>query len=84
MAAKHASLQDQFLNAVRRSHQPVSIFVVKGVRLQGVISGFDPYSVELRRGRLCQLVYKHAISTIHSEGTPRSAPEESWATEGAD
>ena len=51
MAAKSASLQDHFLNAVRRSHQPVSLFVLKGVRLQGVISGFDPYSVELRRER---------------------------------
>ena len=162
MAAKPASLQDQFLNAVRRSHQPVSMFVMKGVKLQGLISGFDAYAVELRRdgksqlvykhsiatvmptgeldglelahpnddpkaslqdrflaaaarqgealtvflvngvmlqgevaafdqcsivlrrGRLSQLVYKHAISTIQPEGTLRSAPEESRATEGVD
>lgn len=64
MAAKHASLQDHFLNAVRRSHQSVSLFVLKGVKLQGLISGFDPYSIELRRNRSSQLVYKHAIATI--------------------
>jgi host factor-I protein len=68
MAAKHASLQDQFLNAVRRSHQPVSIFVVKGVRLQGVIGGFDPYSVELRRDGKSQLLYKHSITTVMPAG----------------
>lgn len=64
MTARQASLQDQFLNAVRRSHQPVSIFVVKGVRLQGLISGFDPYSIELRRDGKSQLLYKHSITTV--------------------
>jgi host factor-I protein len=64
MAAKSASLQDHFLNAVRRSHQPVSLFVLKGVKLQGLIGGFDPYVVELRRSGASQLVYKHSIATI--------------------
>ncbi len=64
MAAKGASLQDQFLNALRRSHQSVSVFVLKGVKLQGLIAGFDPYSIELRRSGAGQLVYKHSIATI--------------------
>ena len=64
MAAKQASLQDRFLNAVRRSHQPVSLFVMKGVRLQGLISGFDAYAVELRHDGKAQLVYKHSIATV--------------------
>ena len=64
MAAKSASLQDHFLNAVRRAHQPVSLFVLKGVKLQGLIAGFDPYSIELRRNGAGQLVYKHSIATI--------------------
>ena len=68
MAARSASLQDHFLNAVRRSHQSVSLFVLKGVRLQGLISGFDPYSIELRRNGSSQLVYKHSIATIVSAG----------------
>jgi host factor-I protein len=64
MAAKSASLQDHFLNAVRRSHQPVSLFVLKGVKLQGLIGGFDPYAIELRRNGSSQLVYKHSIATV--------------------
>ena len=64
MAAKSASLQDRFLNAVRRSHQPVSLFVLKGVKLQGLIAGFDPYAIELRRSGASQLVYKHSIATV--------------------
>ena len=68
MAAKSASLQDHFLNAVRRSHQPVSLFVLKGVKLQGLIGGFDPYVVELRRSGASQLVYKHSIATIVPAG----------------
>lgn len=64
MAARNASLQDQFLNALRRSHQSVSLFVLKGVKLQGLIAGFDPYAIELRRSGASQLVYKHSIATI--------------------
>ena len=64
MAAKSASLQDHFLNAVRRAHQPVSLFVLKGVKLQGLIAGFDPYAIELRRSGASQLVYKHSIATV--------------------
>ena len=64
MADKAASLQDQFLNAVRRAKTPVVIFLVKGVKLQGVITWFDQFSLLLRREGTTQLVYKHAISTV--------------------
>ncbi len=63
MADKNG-LQDLFLNAVRRSHIPVTLFLVKGVKLQGVITWFDTFSLLLRRDGQMQLVYKHAISTI--------------------
>ena len=58
------SLQDHFLNSVRRSKLPVTIFLVKGVKLQGVITWFDAFSLLVRREGASQLVYKHSISTI--------------------
>ena len=64
MAARILSLQDHFLNSVRRAKLPVTIFLVKGVKLQGVITWFDVFSLLLRREGASQLVYKHAISTI--------------------
>jgi len=64
MADKVLSLQDQFLNSIRRSKTPVTIFLVKGVKLQGIVTWFDPFSLLLRREGSAQLVYKHAISTI--------------------
>jgi host factor-I protein len=64
MAARSLSLQDHFLNSVRRAKLPVTIFLVKGVKLQGVITWFDAFSLLLRREGASQLVYKHAISTI--------------------
>lgn len=64
MAERSLSLQDHFLNCVRRSKAPVTIFLVKGVKLQGVISWFDAFSLLLRRDSAPQLVYKHSISTI--------------------
>ena len=64
MADKPLSLQDQFLNSIRRSKVPVTIFLVKGVKLQGIVTWFDPFSLLLRRDGNAQLVYKHAISTI--------------------
>lgn len=64
MAARPLSLQDHFLNSVRRAKLPVTIFLVKGVKLQGVITWFDAFSLLLRREGASQLVYKHAISTI--------------------
>jgi host factor-I protein len=64
MAAKSLSLQDHFLNSVRRAKLPVTIFLVKGVKLQGVITWFDSFSLLLRRDSASQLVYKHSVSTI--------------------
>ena len=56
-------LQDPFLNALRREHVPVSIYLVNGIKLQGQIESFDQYVV-LLRNTVTQMVYKHAISTI--------------------
>ncbi|HTG64369.1 MAG TPA: RNA chaperone Hfq [Sphingomicrobium sp.] len=64
MADKPLSLQDHFLNSIRRARVPVTIFLVKGVKLQGIVTWFDPFSLLLRRDGSSQLVYKHAISTI--------------------
>ena len=64
MASSQSNLQDTFLNSVRKSKNPVTLFLVNGVKLQGVITWFDNFSVLLRREGAVQLVYKHAISTI--------------------
>ena len=64
MADKVNNLQDMFLNTLRRSKTPVTMFLVKGVKLQGIITWFDNFSVLLRREGQAQLIYKHAISTI--------------------
>lgn len=64
MAEKTQNLQDTFLNHVRKSKTPLTIFLVNGVKLQGVLTWFDNFCVLLRRDGHSQLVYKHAISTI--------------------
>jgi len=64
MPARSLSLQDHFLNSVRRAKLPVTIFLVKGVKLKGVITWFDNFSLLLRREGASQLVYKHSVSTI--------------------
>ena len=64
MSARTLSLQDHFLNSIRRAKLPVTIFLVKGVKLQGVVTWFDSFSLLLRRDGASQLVYKHSISTI--------------------
>ncbi len=61
---KKSNLQDTFLNAVRKAKSPVTVFLVNGVKLQGVITWFDNFCVLLRRDNQSQLVYKHAISTV--------------------
>ncbi len=61
---KKTNLQDAFLNAARRARTPVTIFLVNGVKLQGVVSWFDNFCLLLRRDGAAQLVYKHAISTV--------------------
>jgi host factor-I protein len=65
---KKQNLQDAFLNAVRKSKTPLTIFLVNGVKLQGIVTWFDNFCVLLRRDGQVQLVYKHAISTIMPSG----------------
>ena len=63
MAGKPQLLQDPFLNALRREHVQVSIYLVNGIKLQGQVDAFDQYVVLLKNA-VTQMVYKHAISTI--------------------
>jgi len=67
-AEKTQNLQDTFLNYVRKNKTPLTIFLINGVKLQGIVSWFDNFCVLLRRDRHSQLVYKHAISTIMPGG----------------
>jgi len=61
--AKGQMLQEPYLNALRKEHVPVSIFLVNGIKLQGQIESFDQFVV-LLKNNVSQMVYKHAISTI--------------------
>ena len=79
MASDKQNLQDAFLNQVRKTKVPVTIFLINGVKLQGVVTWFDNFCLLLRRDGMSQLVYKHAISTVvparavelrADEGTP--------------
>jgi host factor-I protein len=62
--SRQGNLQDAFLNLLRKNKTPVTMFLVKGVKLQGIVTWFDNFSILLRRDGQSQLVYKHAISTI--------------------
>jgi host factor-I protein len=62
--SRGGNLQDAFLNLLRKNKIPVTMFLVKGVKLQGIVTWFDNFSILLRRDGQSQLVYKHAISTI--------------------
>ena len=64
MAEKSQNLQDLFLNSVRKQKNSLTIFLVNGVKLTGVVTSFDNFCVLLRRDGHSQLVYKHAFSTI--------------------
>ena len=83
MAADKQNLQDAFLNHVRKAKIPVTIFLINGVKLQGIITWFDNFSVLLRRDAHSQLVYKHAISTV-MPATPVSLFEGAKDEEGSD
>ena len=83
MAGKTLSLQDHFLNSIRRGKLPVTIFLVKGVKLQGQITWFDAFSLLLRREGASQLVYKHSISTIMPSQMPPDFVANSAPTDGA-
>lgn len=65
---KLQNVQDVFLNKIRKDKQSVTIFLVNGVKLQGIVTWFDNFSMLLRRDQTVQLVYKHAISTIMPMG----------------
>ena len=82
MAGDKQNLQDAFLNHVRKAKVPVTIFLINGVKLQGVITWFDNFSVLLRRDGHTQLVYKHAISTV-MPGAPIQLFDASAPREGA-
>ena len=64
MSADKQNLQDTFLNHLRKTKIPITVFLINGVKLQGIITWFDNFCVLLRREGQSQLVYKHAISTI--------------------
>ena len=83
MVGRSLSLQDHFLNSVRRAKLPVTIFLVKGVKLNGVITWFDAFSLLLRREAVSQLVYKHAISTIMPSEPPQDLVASAIAPEAA-
>ncbi|MCB9964088.1 MAG: RNA chaperone Hfq [Rhodospirillales bacterium] len=74
------NIQDLFLNKIRKEKKTVTVFLVNGVKLQGIVTWFDNFSILLRRETHAQLVYKHAISTIMPNG-PISFRED---IEGAD
>ena len=61
---KTQNLQDVFLNTARRQHISVTVFLINGVKLQGLITWFDNYSILLKREGHIQLIYKHAVSTF--------------------
>ena len=70
--SKGQTLQDPFLNSLRKDRIPVSIFLVNGIKLQGQIESFDQYVV-LLKNTVSQMVYKHAISTVVPASNPRSS-----------
>ncbi len=81
---KPQNLQDQFLNHIRKQKTPVTVFLINGVKLQGIVTWFDNFCVLLRRDQHSQLVYKHAISTV-MPATPLQLfdPEAEHATAAA-
>ena len=60
----HTMLQETFLNTIRKDHTPVTVFLVSGVKLQGIVTWFDSFTLLLKRDQHVQLVYKHAIASI--------------------
>jgi host factor-I protein len=71
--AKGQSLQDPFLNALRRERVPVAVYLVNGIKLQGTVESFDQFVV-LLRNQVSQMVYKHAISTVVPSRNVRMDP----------
>lgn len=78
--SKGQNLQDTFLNALRKEHTPVSIFLVNGIKLQGKIDSFDQYVIMLKN-TVSQMVYKHAISTIVPSKSVKMSREDETSEE---
>lgn len=78
--SKGQNLQDNFLNALRKEHTPVSIFLVNGIKLQGKVDSFDQYVIMLKN-TVSQMVYKHAISTIVPGKNVKMTRDDEPATE---
>lgn len=74
MTNKGQSLQDPYLNALRKERVPVSIFLVNGIKLQGQIEAFDSFVI-LLRNTISQMVYKHAVSTVVPARNVRWTPD---------
>jgi host factor-I protein len=81
--SKGQSLQDPFLNALRREHVPVSIYLVNGIKLQGQIDSFDQFVI-LLKNTVSQMVYKHAISTVVPARNVRIGPNDQATVDGVD
>ena len=79
MSEKAQNLQDKFLNRIRKEKMSVTVFLVNGVKLQGIITWFDNFSMLLRRESHSQLIYKHAISTIMPSAPLRLQEEDDVA-----
>lgn len=75
MSTKGQSLQDPFLNALRKERVPVSIYLINGIKLQGQIESFDNFVV-LLKNTVSQMIYKHAISTVVPARSVRLAAED--------
>ena len=80
MTEKQQNLQDVFLNKIRKEKLTVTVFLMNGVKLQGVITWFDNFSMLLRRETHVQLIYKHAISTIMPNGPLKLHDEDEEAS----
>lgn len=81
---KPQNLQDTFLNHIRKNKTPVTVFLVNGVKLQGIVTWFDNFCVLLRRDGHSQLVYKHAISTVMPVAPVQLYDEKSEAEHAAE
>lgn len=84
MSDKSQNLQDKFLNKIRKDKMSVTVFLVNGVKLQGIITWFDNFSMLLRRDSHSQLIYKHAISTIMPAAPVRLQDEDGHEVEAGD
>ena len=81
--AKGQSLQDPFLNALRKERIPVSIYLVNGIKLQGQVESFDQFVI-LLKNTVSQMVYKHAISTVVPSRTINMSSAASSDSDGAE